>query len=227
MFFEKKDISAGASVLLAPKSVNDTLVRIVNTGPEMVYVGVGVSPTPTTGLPLAPGESLAVSQHYGLYAYAVADTRVVVTDATIDVRTTAPRAHDLASDSMRVMDVTPHGSATSTLASVVNGTDGTYYYYVDMAEYRELGLHLILDGGSGSVTVTVEGTMQDDGTDPASCTYADISSAVYGSASWTASAVLMDSSKLAGQCKYVRVTVVASTAGANDADWTIHVKQVW
>lgn len=122
--------------------------------------------------------------------------------------------------------ISSHHSET-TVASVTNGTDGTYYYYLDMDGYRELGLQLILDGGSGTVTVTVECTVQDDGTAPASCTYNDVTSSVYGSASFTASTMLFDTNKVLGECKYVRVVVVASTAAANDADWTIYAKRLY
>ena len=111
------------------------------------------------------------------------------------------------------------------LVSVTNGADGTYYYYVDMDGYGELGLQLLLNGGSGTVTVTIEGTMQDDGTAQASCTYIDQTSEVYGTASYTASAILLDTSHVAGQFKYLRVKVVASTTGADDADWTVWAKK--
>jgi hypothetical protein len=117
--------------------------------------------------------------------------------------------------------------SSETLASVTNGEDDTYYYYIDMSGYKQLGLQLILSGGSGTVTVTVEGTIQDDGTAQASCTYADITNAIYGAANFTASAVLYDSDKESGIFKYIRVKVVASTTGADDADWTIYSKKLF
>ena len=115
----------------------------------------------------------------------------------------------------------------TTPADVTNGADGTYYYYLDMDGYKALGLQLVLNGGSGTVTVTVECTLQDDGTAPASCNYHDVSNTVYGAANWTASAVLFDSNYILGQCKYVRIKVVADTSGADDADWTIFAKRLY
>ena len=115
----------------------------------------------------------------------------------------------------------------TTPADVTNGADGTYYYYLDMDGYKGLGLQLVLNGGSGTVTVTVDCTMQDDGTAPASCNYQDVSNTVYGAANWTASAVLFDSNYILGQCKYVRIKVVADTSGADDADWTIFAKRLY
>lgn len=113
----------------------------------------------------------------------------------------------------------------TTAVVVTNGTDGTYYYYSDMDGYSALGSQLTLSGGSGTVTVTLEGTMQDDGTAQASCTYIDVTNDAFGSASYTASTTLNDSAGFFGQFKYVRYKVVASTGGANDADWTIYNKR--
>lgn len=118
-------------------------------------------------------------------------------------------------------------SESETLADEEDKADGTYYYYVTMDGYKQLGLGLILDGGSGTVTVTVEGTMQDDGTAAASCTYFDVTNGIYGAADFTASAVLYDSDKKCGNFKYMRVKVVADTTGADDADWTIYSKKLF
>lgn len=118
---------------------------------------------------------------------------------------------------------TPYQYISETLADVTDGADtaGTYYY-VNMDSYRKGGWQLILDGGSGTVTVTVEATIQDDGTAMASCTYEDVSSDVFGSASWTADALLLDNAEALAVAKYVRFKVVAATGGADDADWTIY-----
>jgi hypothetical protein len=109
-----------------------------------------------------------------------------------------------------------------TLAEVTNGTDGTYYYYVDMDTFRKTGWQLVLDGGSGSVTATVEGTIQNDGTAMSSCAYEDVTSDLFGAASFTADALLVDNAEALAVCKYVRIKIVASTGGSNDADWTIY-----
>lgn len=138
-------------------------------------------------------------------------------------------AHDASTTSDRVQEVDPLSSHhyESTLADVTNGTDDTYYYYLDMDGYRDLALQLIIDGGSGSVTVTVEATVQDDGTAQASCDYQDVTNAWFGAANFTASAILLNTNYSALIAKYVRVKVVANTGGANDGDWTIFGKRVW
>jgi len=117
--------------------------------------------------------------------------------------------------------------AGSKPADVTNGTDGTYEYYIDRASFRKLGLQLTLDGGSGTVTVKVYGTKQDDGTSASSCAYQDIGNDVFGSTSWTTDAMLDDTSGATGLYKYLKIEVVASTGGSNDADWTIDAKQLY
>lgn len=118
-------------------------------------------------------------------------------------------------------------TSSTTLAEVSDGTDGTYYYYVDMQGFRKLALQLILDGGSGTVTATVEGTVQDDGTVASSCTYVDVTSAAYGTDSYIDDEVLIDDTSFFSNFRYVRVKVVASTTGSNDADWTIYSRKVY
>jgi hypothetical protein len=113
-----------------------------------------------------------------------------------------------------------------TLADVTNGTDDTYYYYVfDLLTKKDGNFEGILDGGSGTVTATIEASWQDDGTAPASCTYHDITE--YGvdnlkganASSYTSDFAL----KLKQGVKpvYVRVKIVADTTEADDADWLL------
>jgi len=130
---------------------------------------------------------------------------------------------------LRVMDVSPIWThkRPQTLAEVTNGADGTYTYYVDMDGYRHLSLSLVLDGGSGSVTVTVEATAQDDGSAPGDCAYTDVTNAVFGAATFTASNFLSDSARKLAGAKFVKVKVVASTGAADDADWSIYARQTW
>jgi len=125
-----------------------------------------------------------------------------------------------------VVNPTSNEYVGETLAAVTNGTDATYYYYVDMSGYKRGSFQLILDGGSGTVTVTIEGTLQDDGTAAASCTYVDITNATFGAASYTSSDILADNSEKCGCYKYIRVKVVAAS-GSNDANWTIYHKRMY
>lgn len=137
--------------------------------------------------------------------------------------------HTYATQSNRTEEIDPANQwyEFSTLVAVTNGVDATYYYYIPMASYTRLDMQLILSGGSGTCTVTVEGSIQADGTAPASLNYLDVTNQAYGSASFTASIMLVDNSDFFAAMNYVRVKVVASTAAANDADWTIFIKKTW
>jgi hypothetical protein len=129
-----------------------------------------------------------------------------------------------ASGALPVTDVDPDYMhfEPDKLADVTNGDDGTYTYYVDMSAHYQFGLQAILDGGSGTVTVTIEATMQADGTAPASCAYDDVTNDVFGAASFTASFFKVDTNNILKNAKYVKVKVVAATTAANDADWTLY-----
>jgi hypothetical protein len=137
--------------------------------------------------------------------------------------------HTYATQSNRTEEIDPANQwyEFSTLVAVTNGADATYYYYIPMASYTRLDMQLILSGGSGTCTVTVEGSLQADGTAPASLAYVDVTNQAYGSASFTASIMLIDNSWFFEAMNYVRVKVVAATAAANDADWTIYIKKTW
>lgn len=118
---------------------------------------------------------------------------------------------------------------TGNLATVTNVADDTYYYYVDMSYYEGCSFQGSMSCGAGTVTLTIEGTLQDDGTAQASCTYADITNAVFGVAGVVATAgaatvSLFDLAQYLGAFKYVRVKIISATtgAGAQLGDWTIN-----
>lgn len=163
--------------------------------------------------------------------YSAADDTVDSGDAGILAMTenrhlmTRSDAFDTGTEADKIFDVNPldEQHLEETLAAVTNGTDGTYYYYVDMDGYKYFSSQLELSGGSGTCTVTVEATNQDDGTAPSSCTYQDVTNGLFGVASYTASNFLI--ADTAQSFKYIRYKVVASTGGANDADWTLYHKK--
>jgi hypothetical protein len=110
------------------------------------------------------------------------------------------------------------------VASRKNAPDNTYDYYIDRrAGHRASGFQFQLDPGSGTVTCTIAATMQDDGTAPAACTYTDVTTALVGAATITASRVVFNENLL-GIARYIRIRVVAATGGANDADWEIQYR---
>ena len=138
-------------------------------------------------------------------------------------------AYNFASGKDGVLEANPLSThnVSETLAAVTNGADATYYYYLDMDGFRKSGLQIaVISGGSGTCTITLEGTIQDDGTAPASCTYQDISS-IFGAINWTTTSIVVDDSGATGPMKYVRAKVVAATGAADDADWTLYAKKLY
>jgi hypothetical protein len=164
-------------------------------------------------------------------AGAVGATVLRVTLASDDPAVTAleliDNAYTAGTTSLRTEEIDPLDQklGSATLADVTDGADGTYYYYVDKEGFRYEGIQATLDGGSGTVTVTIECSIQDDGTAQASCSYVDVTSDVAGVASWTATFLFTDNDQKLGACKYVRYKVVAATAAADDADWTLFHKK--
>jgi hypothetical protein len=146
--------------------------------------------------------------------------------------------HDASAGLLRVSEQDPLSSnyVFSTLASVTNATDGNYYYYVDMAGFRQAGFQLQLNGGTAGagpsgVTATFEATMQADGTDPASCTYQDLTTELWGGSlvatpGNTSSDMWSDDVKKLANFKYVRIKIVADTNG-NSGDWTIYSSKLY
>lgn len=128
------------------------------------------------------------------------------------------------SKALRTKEVDPLSQhyKNTTPDDVTNGTDGTYYRYVSMDGFKKTGTILELNGGSGTVTVTLEGTMQDEGLAPASRSFKDITSLIFGVASFTADDVLLDDVEALAVFTYLRFKIVAATGGANDADWAIY-----
>jgi len=165
--------------------------------------------------------------------YSVADDTVDSGDAGI-LAMTANRhlkaqidGYDTGTDSNKSFEVSPLSShhVEETLADVTNGTDGTYSYYVDMDGYKNFALQTTLNGGSGTATMTIEATAQDDGTAAASCTYVDVTTALFGAASYTASGYHIVDTPVS--IKYLKVQIVAATGAADDADWTLYFKKMY
>lgn len=115
------------------------------------------------------------------------------------------------------------GAVGHTLANVTNGTDGTYYYYLDCTEHPYIAMQFTLSGGSGTVTCTLEASCTPTGTS-ADATYQDVTSGITGAASFTASRMIWIDTPV--PARFLRAKIVAATGGANDGDWRIDVRQV-
>jgi len=133
------------------------------------------------------------------------------------------------------IDPIPEKFVSETLADVTNATDGTFNYYFDMNGFRYFTLQIALtqDAGAGAGDVYCYATVQDDGTAPGSCTYQDVTNALFGVSSVhtqnAATQVLTASDMWVADTpngfKYVNVKVITTTG--NTSDWTIYLKKFY
>jgi len=198
-------------------------VSPTSTGASTAITGtVSVTNTPNVSVTNTPNVSVTNTP---------AVTNAVLTDI-----------HDSITHSGRVAEIDPiyNNYVYSTLASVTNGAvvSSPYSYYVDMSSFREVGFQFVVDGGTApaaaetGITITVEGTLQSDGTAAASCQYVDISSSVFGAASYVVAAgatgtdVWIDDAGKTSVFKYLKVVVTVDTNG-DTGDWTIFCNKVY
>lgn len=116
-----------------------------------------------------------------------------------------------------------------TLADVTNETNATTNYSVDLEGFDHLTIQFEKTGGTDSVTLTVNGSLLDDGTPAASVPLQDITqyglsiqTAAATAASYTADAIisLIDATNY----KFIDIQTV-SAGGNNDADYQIIIKK--
>jgi hypothetical protein len=136
-----------------------------------------------------------------------------------------PPAYDSDDDADRVTVVNPWNKTFDggALVDVSNQSDGTYDYYIDLDGVRACSFQLVITT-AGTVTITFEGTTWDDGTVAASCTYVDLTNKIYGAASFTATGMMFDSGKLAGQLRFGHLKVVK--AGGGVGAWRIDARGI-
>ena len=138
---------------------------------------------------------------------------------------------DAAANALRIMEINPLSShhVEETLLDLTNiATNTTGYAYLDMDGFRYFSLQMETSGTAPTdvLTITVEGSNQDDGTAPASCTYQDVTNGRFGVASWvdTDAFAICDT---ACPFKYVRVKYVTSNDAGNDCDLTVYAKRMY
>ena len=145
--------------------------------------------------------------------------RLQVRDETLTIDTESGRVEEI--------DPIDTRAQADTIYDVTNQADDTYYAYVSMDTYRKAAFQLEINGGSGTVTVSLEGTIQDEGVAAASRVYQDISLATFGAATWVSDDILADNDeKLAGYT-FIRFKLIFSTGGADDGDCTIYGKRLY
>jgi len=169
-----------------------------------------------------------------LSVYADGDRAALITDTLKRLRVRAASYDDVSIAEQIVAkngDWTMFGAAT--LADVTNGTDGTYYYYVPMDLFQKFAFQYDFAGGAAGagVVMTVEATVQDDGTAQASCAYEDVSLTVLGAANITVaggatgSGLIVEPTGYLADCKYFRIKLVTVSAPVDQCDWTLYLKK--
>jgi len=175
--------------------------------------------------------------------YRAADTTYTDGDATIlqtDVNgyvKGVDKAYDSSTQSNKVAEVSPLnqayvGEVPIDETNIAQST--TDYGYLDISGYKTIGIQGVTSGAAPTdvLTCTIEGTLQDDGTAAASCTYVDVTTWAFdsatgarGTASWvdTDFMAIMDVAPF----KYVRVKYTTSAGGGNDADLTVFTKKLY
>jgi len=179
--------------------------------------------------PLAPGQYLLR-----------VDTEITVSGVTINnldvtrwngnlVETNAGVA---GAGTLRVIEASdsPLLAADETIvANVTNGIDATYNYYLDMRDYHYATIQMLLDCVAGTVTVTLDGTVEDAATGAAVTRWQDVTNDLFGVANLQAAAApAEDIWVIDTACPFtwLRIQVVANT-GANTGDWTIDQRRSW
>jgi len=175
---------------------------------------INVSYKIETGLAVTPG---GVASEVEIVD-ANGDAALVTTGGSLNVQSDG---YDSGTDSNKVFEVAPIDTRWENpiLADETNAADGTYSYYVDMDGYRNLAIqYQDVSGGSGTATLKIYASITGD-VDITSADYIDVTTSWTGAASYTSDALLVMDSPL--PVKYVKVEVVASTGGADDADWAL------
>ena len=142
-----------------------------------------------------------------------------------------PKGYDSGTDSLKVSEVSPISAhhSESTLLNLTNiAANTTGYAYFDMDGYRYFTLQGITSGTTptDTLTVSIEATLQDDGTLSTACAYSDVTQSWFSVPGWV-DANFWAEKHTPVSAKYIRVKYVTSDTGTNDADFTCHLKKMY
>jgi len=135
------------------------------------------------------------------------------------------KGYDSGTDSLKGFEVSPLSShhVEETLADVTNETNATTSYYMDMDGYKTFAVQIeINSGATDTTTVTVEASIQDDGTAAASATYQDVTNEWFEAANFTEDTILERNVPV--DVKFVKIKTVTA-GGNNDADYALYSKK--
>ena len=111
----------------------------------------------------------------------------------------------------------------STLADVATVADGSYDVYVPLSDFPRTDIRVEQDGGTGTITLTVLGSMESGCTwaDADTCTYDDIGLDFYKAATFTTTPVkLIDNGDMLEGFTWMKLTFVVAGAAA-DASYKV------
>ncbi len=220
-------ITGVATVLIGEERIEADITHYINGEKK----GAAAAQATSGGAALTTGGQLMGKASTSLPA--AVDNGDAVAVMTDEYGRVANASHDLttASDSVTESDPVSAHHAEETLLDLTNiTTNTTGYGYLDMDGYRFVAFEGITSGTAPTdvLTVTIEGSIQDDGTAAASCDYVDISNAAFGfgAASWVdTDFMLVNTTPL--PCKYVRIKYVTSNGGGGDCDLTVYAKRMY
>jgi hypothetical protein len=138
-------------------------------------------------------------------------------------------SHDYTTQSERVgeIDPIPEKYEYSTIDTQTSAADATTFtYYIPMAGYTRLDLQFVVT--AGVIIIEHSGSMQADGTAPASLAYFDLDSEIYDSFisvlyDYDDGMLLLDSNKNAGAFNYVKLVVTTAAIST----FAIYAKKWW
>ena len=129
-------------------------------------------------------------------------------------------ALDKTTNSTRVAEVNPLSTqyVTETITSGTLSSTADYYHYFDMSGFSKASFQIELTPGSAYslFEVTVEGTLQDDGTAAAGCIYHDITNDIFGVEKLTNDGLLIDNTGALGLFKFIKIKI-AYTHSSNSS----------
>jgi len=116
--------------------------------------------------------------------------------------------------------VPPYGY--TTVAEEATATDGTFNYYINMTDRKYFSVQLEnVSGGSGTATFKVYASNDGDSTPPSAALYTDVTMQWFGQASFVNESAWLEKDTPT-PCRYIKMEMIASTGGANDAAWDIY-----
>jgi len=129
-------------------------------------------------------------------------------------------AYDSSTDSNKVFEVNPisdhHTEETIYSVAAPSAVNGPTAYYIDMDGFRSFAFQSYFTG-TGTGTITVEASIQDDGTSASSGLrrYVDVTNSWFGAASFTGNNILERDTPVA--VKYIKVKLVIAGKAADTA----------